>query len=178
MNWKLAAAGGAVVLALVIVLALGFNTDPHAVPSVLEGRPAPEFTLQGLDGKKWTKADLHGKPAVINFWATWCYPCQAEHELLQEAATYYHDRVQFVGVVYQDQAAEVQKYLARRTNHYPQLMDDESRTAIDFGVAGVPESFVLDGTGQIVHKEAGVLTAKVLRRVLDGVLAAPGAVHE
>jgi cytochrome c biogenesis protein CcmG, thiol:disulfide interchange protein DsbE len=170
MNWKMAAMAGAFVLPLLAILALGFNHDPHAVPSVLEGKPAPAFKLQTLDGKAMGLADLRGKPAVINFWATWCYPCKAEHNLLQDAAQYYGSKVQFLGVVYQDTLDDTKKYLSTRPNHYPHLMDIDSRVAIDFGVAGVPESFILNSQGQIVHKEAGVLNGEILRRYLDAMV--------
>lgn len=174
MNWKKAFFAALLVVPLVVILALGFKTDPHAVPSVLEGRPAPEFQLMTLDGKAWSLASLHGKPAVLNFWATWCYPCQAEHALLQEAAQYYGDKVQFLGVVYQDRGEEVARYLTRHANHYPQVMDPNSVTAIDFGVAGVPESFILNPNGQIIHKEAGVLNGALLRKFLDPMVKGGG----
>lgn len=175
MNWKMVGMGALFVVPLLIVLAMGFQHDPHAVPSVLEGRPAPNFQLATLDGKPMGLADLKGKPAVINFWATWCYPCKAEHNLLQEAAQYYNGKVQFVGVVYQDSAEDTRKYLATHASHYPHLMDKDSRVAIDFGVAGVPESFILNPNGQIVHKQAGVLNGDVLRQYLDVMVAQAGS---
>jgi cytochrome c biogenesis protein CcmG/thiol:disulfide interchange protein DsbE len=171
MNWKNGMVAALVVLPLLVVLAMSFGHDPHAVPSVLEGKPAPHFALADLADQPFTSEGLQGKPAVLNFWATWCYPCQAEHGLLQDAARHYGDRVQFLGVIYQDTAEAVRKYLATHANAYPQLMDPNSRTAIDFGVAGVPESFILNARGDIVHKQAGVLTLEVLRGTLDALLA-------
>jgi cytochrome c biogenesis protein CcmG/thiol:disulfide interchange protein DsbE len=171
MNWKNGIVAAMVVLPLLVVLALSFGNDPHAVPSMLEGKPAPHFALRDLADKPVTTESLLGKPAVLNFWATWCYPCQAEHGLLQEAAEHYADKVRFVGIIYQDGADEVRKYLANRSNVFPQLMDPNSRTAIDFGIAGVPESFILNAKGEIVHKQAGVLTADVLRDTLDALLS-------
>ncbi len=171
MKWKSALSAAAVVIPLLWVLAHGFKLDPHAVPSVLEGFEAPTFSMASLEGRTFDVAALHGKPAVLNFWATWCYPCQAEHQLLQEAARYYGDKVQFLGVIYQDNPDEVRRYLIKHPSAYPHLIDPNSRYAIDFGVAGVPESFILDPNGQIIHKQAGVLTAAVLRQFLDPLAA-------
>ena len=168
MRWRLALLVSAlVVVPLVLLLASGFGHDPHALPSTLEGRPAPEFTLQPVDGSPAISlAALRGRPVVINFWATWCVPCQAEHELLQEAAQIYGDRVQLLGIVYEDSLPQVQRYLQRHGNSFPQLLDPDSRAAIDFGVAGVPESFVVDAAGQLVHKEAGMLSVAILQQVV------------
>ena len=171
MNWKPALLAAACVLPLLIILALGFNHDPHAVPSVLEGKPAPDFTLARDSGGPLTLSQLRGKPVVINFWATWCYPCKAEHQDLQAVAAHYADRVQFLGVVYQDSAENAHAYLQTTGSLFPQLLDPESRTAIDFGVAGVPESFIINAAGTVVYKQAGVCTAELLRRKLDAVLA-------
>lgn len=170
MNWQKAVLAAAVVLPLLVILGLGFKHDPHAVPSMLEGKPAPDFSLRAFEGPTLELAALKGKPVVLNFWATWCYPCQAEHALLQEAAAHYGSRVQFIGVIYQDSEPEVRKYLRNRESHYPQVFDPQSRTAIDFGVAGVPESFIIDAAGMIVHKEAGVLNAALLRKTLDALV--------
>ncbi len=167
MRWRSALLGALVVVPLLVVLALGFGQDPHAVPSVLQGRAAPHFALQSLAGTTIDLDTLRGKPVVINFWATWCYPCKAEHDLLQDAAMHYGDKVQFLGVIYQDRETNVRQYMHGRPDHYPQLFDPGSRVAIDYGVAGVPESYLITAQGTIAYKHAGVLTPQLLHQYLD-----------
>ncbi len=156
---------------LMLALALAFGRDPHAVPSVLVDRPAPDFSLPALDGEVVSLRALRGRPVVVNFWATWCLPCQSEHPMLQQAAAAYAGRAFFVGIVYQDEVDAVRRSLQQAGSNFPQLVDVGSKVAIDFGVAGVPESFILDAHGTIVHKASGVLTPRVLRDTLDGLLA-------
>lgn len=170
MNWRSAILGAVLVVPLLVVLALGFGQDPHEVPSVLEGQPAPAFALTTVDGTPLSLAALRGKPVVLNFWATWCRPCKLEHGLLQQSARMYGDRVQFVGIVYQDELDAVRGYLKEGGDAYPQLMDQGSKIAIDYGVAGVPESFFIDAQGNIRRKQAGVLTPDVLHSTLDQLL--------
>lgn len=151
------------VLFFVWVLAKGFGLDPHEVPSVLAGRPAPDFSLTALGETTPVRLSaFKGKPVVLNFWATWCEPCKHEHEMLQNAARAYGDKVQFLGVVYQDAPEAVAAYLQRYGSTFTQLIDPESRTAIDYGVSGIPESFIIDATGVVVHKQTGVLTGELL----------------
>ena len=167
MNWKKALLPMILTLPLIIVLALGFGHDPHAVPSVLEGRNAPRFQLKSLAGEEISLEGMAGKPLLLNFWSTWCEPCKLEHGLLQQAASRYAGRVQFVGIVYQDSGDKVRQYLTRHPSAYPHLLDPDSKVAIDFGIAGVPESFIIDAQGTIVHKQTGVMTPDVLQAVLD-----------
>lgn len=168
MNWRNAFLVALVVLPLMALLAFGFGRDPRRVPFALAGKPAPDFTLTTLDGKQVTLSQLRGKPVVINFWSTWCEPCKVEHELLQQAASFYGSAAHFLGVVYQDDEAAVRKYLESRSNRYPQLLDPGTRVAIDFGVAGVPESFLVDADGVVLERQAGVVTAPLVRAWLDG----------
>jgi len=172
MNWRAAILSTLFVLPLIIVLAAGFGTDPHAVPNLLINNPAPDFELATVDGKTFSSKSLKGKPTLLNFWSTWCEPCKLEHELLQEASKFYGDRVQFVGIVYQDNVEAAQAYLKVRSNLYPQLMDEGSRSAIDYGVSGVPETYVLSADGTVIHKEAGVISGAVIRQYIDPMLAA------
>lgn len=170
MNWRRACLAVLVAAPLLVVLALGFGHDPHAVPSMFEHRPAPDFALRALDGNVTRLEALRGKPVVLNFWATWCFPCQAEHTLLQQAAAHYGDRVQFLGLIYQDDAERMRKHLAGRSNLYPQLEDPGSVTAIDYGVGGVPETFIIDAAGLVAYKQSGVLTPGLLFGTLDRLL--------
>lgn len=159
MNKKVLIGGLAVVGALVALFAASFGKDPHEIDSPLVGREAPPFALRPLDGgAPMGLGDLRGKPAVVNFWATWCQPCQAEHGVLREAARRYGDGVRFVGIVYEDEPERIQDFLARHGSGYPTLVDQAGKTAIAYGVYGVPETFFLDPGGKIVAKHAGPLT--------------------
>ncbi len=166
MKWRNVAIVAAIILPLLVLLAVSFRFDPRAVPSVLAGRPAPACDLRTLEGEATSLAALRGKPVVLNFWSTWCVPCVAEHALLQQAARSWGSRVQFVGVVYQDEPEAARTYLARHGSAYLQVLDDGSRCAIDFGVAGVPETFFIDAAGVVTHKQVGPVDAGLLRRHL------------
>jgi cytochrome c biogenesis protein CcmG/thiol:disulfide interchange protein DsbE len=158
--------GLAITGALVAVLASGFGKDPHAVPSVLEGKPAPEFTLVDLDGGEISLASLRGKPVVVNFWSTWCMPCKIEHPLLLQAPAAFPD-VTFIGVLYADEADAARRYLKREGAAFRHFEDPGGRAALDFGVAGVPETFFIDAEGTIVYKQVGPLDGQTLRVLVD-----------
>lgn len=166
LNWKVLIAGLVIIVPLIAILASGFGNDPRALPSVLEGREAPTFTLTDLDGRTWSPSDLEGRPVVLNFWATWCAPCKVEHPVLLESART-HPEVQFLGIVYGDSETNARRYLASAGSAYPSLVDPDNRTAIDFGVAGVPETFFIDRRGVIVHKHSGALTPGIMREMLQ-----------
>lgn len=166
MNVKRALILALLALPLIVALFAGFGRDPHAVPFVLQGKPAPAFVLADVTGQTTAVPDPNGLPTLVNFWATWCYPCQAEHALLQETARVLEGRVRVVGVIYNDSVEAVTTYVRQNGGAYPQLIDPNSRVAMDYGVAGVPESFIIDGNGTIVHKQAGVLAAAVIERHL------------
>ncbi len=155
MNRTVLVAGLAVCVPLILVLALGLGRDPKAIDSPLIGRAAPAFTLRPAGGgEAVSSAALAGRPAVINFWATWCAPCYEEHPVLLSAARTYGDRVRFLGVVYDDEEDRVLAFVKQAGDAYPSLMDPEGRTAVAYGVFGVPETFFLDARGRIVAKEA------------------------
>ncbi|MCK6522349.1 TlpA family protein disulfide reductase [Myxococcota bacterium] len=167
MNWKVLGAGFLVVAPLVVVLASGFGRDPKALPNVMEGREAPSFSLTDLDGQPVRLAELRGKPVVLNFWASWCTPCAYEHpELLAAAQRWAPQGVAFYGVVYGDTEEAARGFLKRRGSAYPNLLDLDQRVAIDYGVAGVPETYVIDRQGRIARKFVGPVSAKALSDVL------------
>ena len=167
MRWRNVIIVALIAVPLLVVLALGFGTDPHSVPSVLPGKPAPPCTLTSLEGKPTALKDFIGKPVVVNFWSSWCVPCEAEHAVLQQAARTFSDRVQFIGVVYQDEPENARRYLSRNGTAYPQMIDPESRCAINYGVAGVPETFLVDATGKVFDKVVGPVSPMGLARSLD-----------
>jgi cytochrome c biogenesis protein CcmG/thiol:disulfide interchange protein DsbE len=157
INRKVLLAGAAVVLPLLAVLVLNLGRDPRSVRSPLIGRPAPAFSLAPVGGGIPISLDsFRGRPVVVNFWATWCVPCFEEHAALTSAGRAMRD-VQFLGVVYEDEESRAQAFLQQRTSSYPSLMDPEGKTAIAYGVFGVPETFFIDAAGRIVDKYVGPL---------------------
>ncbi len=157
VNKRVLIASAAIVVPLLAVLIANLGRDPHSVRSPLIGRPAPDFALAPVGGGPPMRLEsFRGKPVVINFWATWCVPCFEEHEALIAAARGLRD-VQFLGVVYEDEEARTQAFLQEKGSAYPSLMDLEGRTAIAYGVFGVPETFFIDAEGRIVEKYVGPL---------------------
>lgn len=167
LNPRVLLAGLAVVVPLVLVLLVNLGRNPHVIGSPLVGRPAPEFALAPLDGgAPVTLASLRGRPAVINFWATWCVPCMQEHPTMVEASQRLRDQVQFLGVVFDDQEENVRAFLDENGSPYPSLLDPEGKTAVAYGVAGVPETYFVDPQGVIVSKYVGPLDPRSFEREL------------
>lgn len=168
VNVPILVAGLLLVVPLVALLYSGFGKNPNARPSALVGTVAKDFTLVDLDGNPVSLSDFEGEPVVLNFWSTWCGPCKYEHPLLLDAAKQVPE-VHFFGVIYSDEPAKIRQYLRREGQAYPHLVDPGNRVAIDYGVTGVPETFFIDRSGTIVHKEAGQLHPYVLRDMLTEV---------
>jgi cytochrome c biogenesis protein CcmG/thiol:disulfide interchange protein DsbE len=129
---------------------------------------APGFALTTLDGEAVDLASLAGKPLVLNFWATWCQPCKLEHPNLLEGARR-NPGVAFLGVLYGDTPEKAKRYLDRVGSAYPTLVDPGQRTAMDYGVGGVPETFFIDREGRIVKKLAQPLSATELQRQVEAI---------
>ncbi len=161
MNWTVLGFGLALIAGLVWTLASGFGKDPQRLPSMLEGKPAPAFSLVDLDGQPVTLADFQGKPVVLNFWASWCSPCALEHPILLRGAQAYPDVV-FLGVLYGDTVAKARVFLKNRGEGYPSLQDPDQHVAIDYGVAGVPETFFIDRAGVVRSKVTGPVNQPTL----------------
>ena len=162
-----------VAIPLVVVLWNGFKYVPREISSPLIGKAAPDFTLTPIDGgTPVSLAALRGTPVVVNFWATWCVPCQAEHPTLLQLARNYDGRVKFFGVVYQDDADNIQNWLMKRGSVYPQLLDVGSSAAIAFGVYGVPETYFIGKDGVIVNKVAGAVDGRTAITLLDQMVGA------
>lgn len=161
---------GAAVAVLLAGLAFGLTRDPRALPLVSVGRPMPAFSLEDLEGDRYDSAALRGQPAVINFWASWCTECRKEHPLLMNAHDRWGNRVAFLGIVYQDDPGNIREFLTEMgetpATTYPNLLDPDARTAIDFGVYGVPETFFIDRTGRVTFKHVGRVSASLLEREL------------
>jgi len=163
--------GVIIAAALVGVLFLGLGKDPAAIRSPLVGKPAPSCALREVGtGRTVDLAEFRGKPVVLNFWATWCGPCWEEHPVLVANARMMQPQVQFLGVVFQDTEEKIQGFLDQRGSAYPTVVDDAGKTAIAYGVGGVPETFFLDGSGKIVAKFSGPMSGDILQEHLQKVM--------
>jgi cytochrome c biogenesis protein CcmG/thiol:disulfide interchange protein DsbE len=167
MNRTVLLIGILLTAALVIVFYFALGNDPTHINSPLVGRTAPEFALKAVgSGELIDLTQLRGKPVVLNFWATWCVPCYEEHPVLVANARQLGPDVQFVGVVFNDTEDKIMQFLRERGASYPTLIDEQGKTAIAYGVGGVPETFFLDKRGTVVAKYAGPLTSDTLREEL------------
>lgn len=150
--------------ALLVAFAIGLKHDPHLLPSALIDRPAPDFALPGLyepaDGL--ARKDLDGRVTLVNFFASWCAPCREEHRELMALAR--QPGVTLDGVAYKDKPEESRRFIDSLGNPFGRIgVDREGTTAIDFGVYGVPETYVVDGTGHIRYRHVGPLTPESVK---------------
>ena len=160
------------VIAAYFVVGLDPARDPGAVPSALIDRPAPAFALDPLDPAAaiLDNATIAGDIVLVNFFASWCLPCRVEHPLLQQLAQ--EQKIPIYGIVYKDEPAAIRRWLDDLGNPYAAVaIDPESRTALDFGVYGVPETYVIDGDGRIRFRFAGPLDPATIETVLLPLLA-------
>lgn len=153
-------------LALFALLALflfrGLGLDPRELPSALIDRPLPEFSLPRLgEEQPVSRADVVGRTALFNVWATWCVSCRAEHPLLMALA---RQGVTIYGLDYKDDREDARRWLARFGDPYvANAFDADGRVGIDWGVYGTPETFVIDQQGIIRHKHIGPLTEDAIQ---------------
>lgn len=180
MNWKRSAIAAAAGVPLIALLAYGLTRDPKVIPSPLPGRDAPDFALRvfapgdtaapaGVTSASALAdtirlAALRGEVVVLNFWASWCAGCGVEHEALVSVARRYEGQgVRFVGVLYNDTPELAMRWIRRMGGQsYPSLQDDGARTAIDYGLYGVPETFIIGPDGRVAYKHAGPVTEQLL----------------
>lgn len=164
MKWLRFAIPLAVFAVLVFFLGRGLQLDPRAVPSPLVGKPAPAFALARLDDAARTirREDFAGEVWLLNVWASWCTGCAAEHPALLAFAR--QRSVRIVGLNYKDERGAATRWLARHGDPYAMsLHDGDGRAGIDFGVYGVPETFVIDRAGVVRFKHVGPLDAEIIR---------------
>lgn len=164
-------------VALVAVFATSMNRDPGLVRSVLIDKPAPTVTLaavEGLDVPGFATADLKGAPTIVNVFASWCIPCRAEHPLLEALKA--ETGVRLFGINQADAPENARAFLAELGNPYDAVgADRDRRASIEWGVYGVPETFIVDGAGVIVFKHVGPLTVQSLEAEVLPALARAGS---
>ena len=154
-------------LGLAGFLYVGLHLDPHEVPSPLINKAAPAFSRPVLDGlgANFAPADMRGKVWLLNVWASWCDSCREEHAVLVEFSK--TGAVPIVGLDYKDHAADARQWLASYGNPYlVTVSDDDGRVGIDYGVYGVPETYVIDKAGVIRYKQIGAVSADSLQQTI------------
>ena len=157
-----------ILLVLLYFLRAGLTLNPKEVPSPLIGKPAPAFSLPRLDQPELriSRDDMRGQVWLLNVWASWCVACRQEHPLLVQYAK--QAKVPIYGLNYKDERAAGMKWLADFGDPYTvSISDRDGRVGIDFGVYGVPETFVIDREGVIRYKQIGPLTPEVLRDTIE-----------
>ncbi|RMH09734.1 MAG: DsbE family thiol:disulfide interchange protein [Nitrospirae bacterium] len=162
-----------ILLALLVLFYQGLWGDPKHIPTVLIGTSAPEF--QGPDvesGELISLSQFHGKVIVLNFWASWCQECKTEHENLLRLHARFRNHPDFVmlGVNYQDEPEAARTYLRLYGSSFRHVRDIKGTVAIDYGVYGVPETFVIDREGIIRYKWVGPLVGEIFTHFTQQVL--------
>jgi len=155
-------------LAAIFLMRLESGTGPDTVPSVLIGKPAPDFALPALDGvgvPGLSRADLDGHLTLVNIFASWCVPCRQEHPVLAQLAK--DSRIRLVGIDYKDKPDNVRAFLGEMGNPYAAIgVDEAGRTFIDWGAYGVPETYLVGADGIIRKKYIGPLTDEAVAKDL------------
>lgn len=152
---------------IAVFLARGLFLDPSEVPTVLTDKPVPSFSLPALDGDTPALAseDLKGRVTVLNVFASWCIPCRVEHPFLMALAD--DDIAAVAGINYKDKPEDARAWLRSLGDPYQRIgADRDGRVSIDFGVYGVPETFVIDADGVIKYKHVGPMSEKDMNRII------------
>jgi cytochrome c biogenesis protein CcmG/thiol:disulfide interchange protein DsbE len=185
MNWRRSGVATLFAMPVILLFRYGLTQDPRNLVSPLPGNPAPPFALAVFApgqsplgrpvGDTVRLADLRGKIVVLNFWASWCLACRDEHTGLSEVARAYAGKpVTFLGSLYQDTPGNGTAWIRQMGGQtYPSVADPKSRTAIDYGLYGVPETFFIARDGHIARKITGPAMPDVIQHVVDSLLAQP-----
>jgi cytochrome c biogenesis protein CcmG/thiol:disulfide interchange protein DsbE len=153
------------------LLGYGLRLDPKKVPSPLIDKPAPEFSLSilGTPSRQLSTKDMSGQVWVLNVWASWCVSCRAEHEVITALAS--KNLVTVVGLNYKDEPGDAARWLEQFGNPYAaSVIDRDGRVGIDWGVYGVPETFVIGADGMIKYKHIGPVTHESLEQTILPIL--------
>ena len=169
--WHIALMGG--LMALIVLFYQGLWGDPRAIPTVLINTPARSFSGSELySNRKISLEDYRGKVLVLNFWASWCLECRLEHPNLLRLKRQFGTQADFamLGIDYQDTDKDAKNYLETYGNDFEHIRDLKGTIAIDYGVFGVPETFVINRNGQIIYKQIGPITDQAYTRLTQDVL--------
>ena len=150
-----------------LVWGLGRRAAGTTGSAPVQARPAPAFSMPLLDGGTFALAEQRGRPVLINFWASWCIPCEDEAAALERASKQYGGRVAFVGVNVQDTESNARAFLRHFGVSYPNGRDASGEVAVEYGMSGVPETYFVAADGTLVRKWQGPLDDDRLRQLLD-----------
>lgn len=159
------------VLAFVALLATREPAATRVADSPLVGRTAPEISGQSVDGRAVRLSAMRGRYVVLNFFATWCVPCQREHPELREFSDEADGRAEVVAIIFDDEPLRVKRFFEQRGGDWPVLDDPEGKVALDYGVRGPPESFLIAPDGVVVSRIVGEVTTEGLTSLVAGVEA-------
>jgi cytochrome c biogenesis protein CcmG/thiol:disulfide interchange protein DsbE len=165
-----AIAGTAVLLSA--LFAFGLSRESTAIQSPLLGEPAPDFSLRTIeDGRVIRLSELRGEVVVLNFWASWCGPCREEHPNFVAAWERYRDRgVILIGIVFEDSPENARQFMAELGGDWRSVIDPGARTALAYGVYGIPETFFIDRAGVVRHKRIGISSYELLVTQIERLL--------
>jgi cytochrome c biogenesis protein CcmG/thiol:disulfide interchange protein DsbE len=162
----------AIFLVIAIFLGIGLTRDPRKLPSTFIDKPAPAFRVPQVHAadQTFSPEDMKGQVWMLNVWASWCTACRVEHPLLVEIAR--SNAVPLIGLDYKDKREDALKFLEQQGNPYKlSAYDLDGRIGIDFGVYGVPETFIIDKKGVIRHKQIGPITPEALQNEILPLIA-------
>ena len=161
------------------ILTYGLMLDPKKIPAANIGQPAKPFhvawvkgqeSLPQAQGNMFSLSDFRGKPIILNFWASWCVSCRSEAAELEAFWKKHKNEIAVVGIAIQDDVDEARRFADYYGKTYFLGLDVDGRAAIDYGVSGVPETFIIDARGIIVHKEVGPVSAEMLSSLVNKTL--------